>query len=84
MSVPFPNFKGHVTGLGGQLGSVGWGRGFGILAQILNCAVNLYIPLSVLDPPFPLFQIIIALPMSRRYSEKQIVCKNSGLKMQRK
>ena len=45
-----------------------------ILVQLLNSAVNLCLLLSLFDPYFFIFQIIIVLCISQRYSEKQSMC----------
>lgn len=76
VTAPLPNFKGHVlVARGGQQDSVGCGRRFGVLVHFLNCAVNLCISLHFFDSPFLIFQIILALPSSWRYSDQQIECK---------
>lgn len=63
MTIPFPNFKGHITvGRGEQWGLCRLGDSR-IVVQLLNCALNLCIPPSLFDLPFPIFQIIIALSL---------------------
>lgn len=64
MTFSFPNFKGHIImDMEGQWGLCRLGDS-GIVVHLLKCAINLYIPLSLFDLYFPIFQVVIALPIS--------------------
>lgn len=49
MTIPFPNFKGHIImDMEGQWGLYRLGDS-GIVVHLLKCAINLCIPLSLFD-----------------------------------
>lgn len=63
MTIPFLRFKGHITvGREEQWGLCRLGDSR-IVVQLLNCAISLYIPPSLFDLHFSIFQIIIALAL---------------------